>query len=121
MQALIGKLRWYPGDSLVEINQEDLEDMAHQCGVRITLNEVRGEDLGTEGEMVLEETAHKSLEEITQTIITISASTEQAFRECLKKIIDRYRAPRTVYSTWGSDPRAKEIFEEVADTWDGWW
>jgi hypothetical protein len=120
MQTLIGKLRWYPGDASVEIRHEDLEKIAHQCGVNITLNEVKGKDLFTEGKMVLEETGNKPLEEVTQTVVTISASTEHAFRECLLRIIDKYRAPRTVYSTWGSDERAKEIFQELADTWDGW-
>jgi hypothetical protein len=117
---LKGKLRWYPGDALVEIRQEDLEKIAHPCGANITLDEVMGKDTFTEGEMVLEETGNKALEEVTQTVVTISAPTEHAFRECLLKIIDKYRAPRTVYSTWGSDERAKEIFAELADTWDGW-
>jgi hypothetical protein len=120
MQTLTGKLRWYPGDALVEIKREDLEKIAHQCGGDITLNEVKGKDLFTEGKMVLEETGNKPLEEATQTVVTISAPTEHAFRECLLRIIDRYRAPRTVYSTWGSDERAKEIFAELADKWDGW-
>ena len=120
MQTLTGKLRWYPGDALVEIKREDLERIAHQCGVNITLNEVKGTDLFTEGKMVLEETANKPLEEVTQTVITLSAPTEHAFRGCLLRIIDKYRAPRTVYSTWGSDERAKEIFAELADAWDGW-
>jgi hypothetical protein len=38
MQTLTGKLRWYPGDALVEISHEDLEKIAHQCGVNIALN-----------------------------------------------------------------------------------
>ncbi len=117
---LTGKLRWYPGDALVEIKQEDLGKIADQCGVRITLNEVVAKDLFAEGKMVLEETRNKPLEEVTQTVVTISAPTENAFKECLLRIIDKYRAPRTVYSTWGSDERAKEIFREVADAWDGW-
>ncbi len=120
MQTLMGKLRWYPGDALVEIRYEDLEEIARQCGVNITFNEVRGKDLIDEGEMVLEETGDKPFEEITQTLVTISAPKEEAFKECLLKIIDKYRAPRTVFSTWGSDERAKEIFEEVTDQWDGW-
>ena len=120
MQTHMGKLRWYPGDALVEIRQEDLDKIANQCGVHITVNEVKAKDLFTEGEMVLEETANKPLEEVTQTVVTISATTEHAFKECLLRIIDKYRAPRTVYSTWGSDERAKEIFQEVADAWDGW-
>ena len=120
MPTLIGKLRWYPGDALVEIRAEDLEKIAHQCGVNITLDEVKGKDLFTEGEMVLEETGKEPLEEVSQTVVTISAPTEQAFRECLLRIINRYRAPRTVYSIWGSDEQAWKIFEEVADAWDGW-
>jgi len=76
--------------------------------------------LSTEGERILERTENEPLEEVTQTVVAISAPTEQAFRESLLKIIDKYRAPRTVYSTWGSDERAKEIFAELADDWDGW-
>ncbi len=120
MRTLTGKLRWYPGDALVEIRQEDLGKIAKQCGANITLDEIKGKDLLTEGEMVLEETGNKPLEEVTQTVVTISAPAEQAFRECLLRIMDKYRAPRTVYSTWGSDERAKEIFDELADAWDGW-
>jgi len=110
----------YPGDALVEIRWEDLEKMGDQWGVNITLNEIKGKDFFTEGKMVLEETGNEHLEEVTQTVVTISAPTERAFRECLLRIIDKYRAPRAVYSTWGSDERAKEIFEELANAWDGW-
>jgi hypothetical protein len=117
---LTGKLRWYPGDALVEIRQEDLEKIENQCSVHLTVDEVKAEDLFTEGKMVLEETGKKPLEEVTQTVVTISAPTENAFKECLRRMIDKYRAPRAVYSTWGSDERAKEIFQEVADAWDGW-
>ena len=117
---LTGKLRYYPGDAFIEIRQEDLEKIANQYNVHIAVDEVKAKDLFTEGKMVLEETRNKSLEEVTQTVITISAPTEHAFKECLVKVIDNYRAPRTVYSTWGSDERAKEIFQEVADQWDGW-
>lgn len=120
MQTLTGKLRWHPGDAYVEIRQEDLEKIANQCGVHITVDEVRAKDFFTEGKMVLEETANKPLEEVTQTVVTISAHTEDAFKECLLRMIDKYRAPRAVYSTWGSDERANVIFQEVADQWDGW-
>jgi hypothetical protein len=117
---LTGKLRYYPGDALVDIRQKDLEKIASQYKAHITVDEVKVRDLLTEGKMLLEETGNKSLEDVTQTVVTISAPTEHAFRECLLKIINKYRAPRSVYSTWGSDERAKEIFQEVADQWDGW-
>ena len=120
MPTLTGKFRYYPGDALIEIRREDLEKIAHRCGVTITLDEVKGKDFSIEGERILERTENERLEEITQTVVAISARTEQAFRECLLKMISKYRAPRTVYSAWGSDERAKEIFEELANAWDGW-
>jgi hypothetical protein len=117
---LTGKLRYYPGDAFVDIRQKDLEKIANRYKAHMTVGEVKAKDLIAEGKMVLEETGNKPLEEVTQTVITISAPTEHAFKECLLRIIDKYRAPRTVYSTWGSDERAKEIFQEVTDQWDGW-
>jgi len=120
MPTLSGKFRYYPGDALVEMKRKDLEKIAHQFGVTITLDEVKGKDFSTEGERILERTEKEPLEDVTQTVVAISAPTEQAFRKCLLKIINKYRAPRTVYSAWGSDERAKEIFEELANAWDGW-
>jgi hypothetical protein len=121
MQTLTGKLRWYPGDALVEIRHEDLKKIADQCGVNITVNEVVENDFIAERKIVLEKGGKDLLlEEVPQTIVTISAPNEHTFRECLLKVIEKYRAPRTVYSMWGSDERAKEIFQELADAWDGW-
>ncbi len=120
MPTLTGKFRYYPGDALVEIRPEDLKKIARQCGVTITLDEVKGKDFSAEADRILERTENEPLEEVTQTVVSISAPTEQGFRKCLLKIISKYRAPRTVYSAWGSDERAKEIFEELANSWDGW-
>ncbi len=120
MPILTGKFRWYPGDPLVEIKRGDLEKIAHKSGTTIILDEVKGKDFISEGKRILERTENEALEEVTQTVITVSAPAERAFRECLQEIINKYRAPRTVYSAWGSDGRAKEIFEELANAWDGW-
>ncbi len=120
MPALAGKFRYYPGDALIEIKPEDLEKIAHQCGVIITLDDIKGKDFSTEGEIIFERTENEHLEEVTQTVVAISAPTEEAFRKSILEIIHKYRAPRTVYSAWGSDERAKEIFEELANAWDGW-
>lgn len=120
MQTLTGKLRWYPGDALVEIRQDDLKEMAKLHGVTMTLDEVKGKVFGKEGNMVIEDTAKETLEEMTQTVVTVTAPTEQAYRKIIKLLIDKYRAPRTVYAAWGSDERAKEIFEEMANVWDNW-
>ncbi len=120
MSELMAKLRWYPGDPLVEIKQEDLQKIARKCGATISADEVKGKDFISEGETVYEETMRAPLEDITQTVVTISADTEQALRECVLQLIKKYRAPRTTYSTWGSDDRAKEIVAELADECDGW-
>jgi hypothetical protein len=120
MQTLTGKLRWYPGDALVEIRQNDLQKMAKLYGVTMTLDEVKGKIFDNEGDMVIEDTTKETLEEITQTVVTVTAPTEQAYREIIKRLIDKYRAPRTVYAAWGSDERAEEIFEEMANIWDNW-
>jgi hypothetical protein len=121
MQTLTGKLRWYPGDALVEIRQDDLQKIAKLCGVRMTLEEVKGNVFVNDGKRVIEDTAKETLEEMTQTVVTITAPTEQAYRETISELIDKYRAPRTVYALWGSDDRAKQIFEEMAEVWDNWY
>lgn len=120
MPKLVAKLRWYPGDPLVEIKHNDLKKIARKCDVSISVDEVKGKDFITEGEMVYEETMKSSLEEISQTVVTVLAPTEQTFRECLRQLINKYGAPRTPYSTWGSDERAKEIIAELSDKWDSW-
>jgi hypothetical protein len=115
------KSSWgYRDKELSERNPDDPEKIANQYRANITVNEVNAKEFFTDGKPVLEETGNKSLEGVTQTVVTLSVPTEHAFKECLLKLIDKYRAPRTVYSTWGSDERAKEIFQEVVDQWDGW-
>ncbi len=121
MSNIVGKLRWYPGDALTALRQQDLNKIAQSCNVNITLNEVKGTVFVTEGQTVYEETKNGSLEDITQTVVTITADSEQSFRQGVRQMIDKYRAPRTPYSNWGSDERAKEIIVELADQYDGWY
>lgn len=35
-------------------------------------------------------------------------------------LVGSHRSPRTPYSTWDSDDRAKDIVAELADQRDGW-
>jgi hypothetical protein len=74
----------------------------------------------TEGRTIYEETMNSSLEDITQTVVTVAAENEGTFRRCVRQLMDKYRAPRTPYSNWRSDERAKEIIVELADECDGW-
>lgn len=120
MTKLSAKLRWYPYDALVEIRQQDLDKIAREFSVNISMNGVAGQHFITEGKTVYEETMTSPLEEISQTVVTVEADDEPSFRNCLKRLIRQYRAPRTPYSNWGSDDRAKEIIVELADECDGW-
>lgn len=120
MSMMVGKLRWYPGDALVEMRQKDLDRIAQDCGVNISLSQVKGVSFVTEGPTVFEETMNSFIEDITQTVVTITADNEPSFRGGVRQLIKKYRAPRTPYSNWGSDDRAKEIIVELADENDGW-
>jgi len=110
------KLRYYPGDPLQEIKKEDLQEIAEQWGLMIGLEKVVGE--ATEE---YEKTLDKDLEEITQTVITMEGEQEPSLRGGLKEIIAAYRAPRTVYALWGSNPAGMNIAREVIEELDGWW
>ncbi len=110
-------LRWFPlgpiEGPLEPIKKDDLDNIAKQHGVRISLEETRGAVQG--------ETRGKAIEEITQHIVTISTDDEEALRGVVRALIKKYRAPRTTYATLGSDERARRIIVELFDEEDGWY
>ncbi len=110
------RFSYYPGDPLQEIKEEDLRRIAERWGLQIGLEEVRGDVKGGQ-----EETLDKDLEEITQTVITVAGDHASSIRGGLVDLIERYRAPRTVYALWGSNPSGEAIAREVIDEMDGWW
>ncbi|MBW2040021.1 MAG: hypothetical protein JRI46_10610 [Deltaproteobacteria bacterium] len=109
------KLRYYPGDPLQEITEEDLRNISERWGLRIGLEEVRGDREGGQ-----EQTLDKDMEEITQTVITVAGDHAPSLRKGLKELIERYRAPRTVYALWGSNPAGEQIAWEIIEEMDGW-
>ncbi|UCC66405.1 MAG: hypothetical protein JSW32_00155 [Deltaproteobacteria bacterium] len=109
------KLRYYPGDPLREIREEDLQGISEKWGLGIGVEEVKG--AVKEGQ---EETLDKDLEEITQIVITVVADRVSSLRRGLKDLIKRYRAPRTVYALWGSNPAGEDIAREIIEEMDGW-
>ena len=120
MTELVAKLRWFPGDPLVEIREDDLRKLSDQYGVALSLEQVSGPSVDTGEEMAREETMDSTIEEITQTVITVSSDEEAAFRETLKELFRTYRSPRTVYGTWGSSEKGKDIVDDLMDENDGW-
>ena len=124
MAEIMAKLRYHPlgpvCDPLTPIKKDDLDKMAKQHGVSISVEEVVGKNRQDVGGVIQEETMDSTIEDISQTVIMVTAEDEGPFREAVRALIKKYRAPRTTYSTWGSTERGKWIVAELADEWDGW-
>lgn len=120
MTELVAKLRWFPGDPLVEIKEDDLRKLSDRYGATLSLEQVSGPSGMTEEEMDREETMGSTIEEITQTVITVSSDEEAAFKETLRELFRIYRSPRPVYGTWGSSEKGKDIVDDLMDENDGW-
>jgi hypothetical protein len=97
MDTYTANLRYYIGDPLEEIRQEDLDKIGKAYGVAV------------------------SFEEITQEVITLASDDEASFRKAIKAIYERYRSPRTPYGFWGSSREGVRIAKEIADETGGGW
>ncbi len=116
MAEIMTKIRWFPlgpiEGPLEPIKKDDLGKIAKQYGVSISFEEVGG---AVEGE-----TRGKTIEELSQSIVTVSTEDEEAFRGVVRALVKKYRAPRATYSTMGSDERARRMMAELFDEEDGW-
>ena len=124
MEEIIGKLRWLPlGPTCgpaVPIKKSDLDKIAKSSGADISVEEVKGKNMKVDGETIREDTMESTLEDITQTVVTVSATDEGAFREAVRALIKKYYAPRTTQSFWGSTDKGKLLITELLDEHDGW-
>ncbi len=120
MAEITARMRWYPGDVLVPVEEGALQNLEEKYGVKISLEEVEGKNRSEEGGIMREETMDSAIEEVTQTVVTLSSGDETAFRGCVKEIIRMYRAPRTIFSLMGSSERGEQIVKEIAGEDDGW-
>ena len=112
-------LRYYMGDPLEEIRQEDLERIAEEGGVEVSFERIDNRTL-RDGTMQ-EETLDKTIEEITQDVITIASEEETKLRKALVAVYQKYRSPRTPYSFWGSTKEGERIAKAVAEETGGGW
>jgi len=116
MAEIMGKLRWFPlgpiEGPLEPIKKDDLDKIARNYGVNVSLEEMRGAVQG--------ETRGKAIEEITQWVVTVSTDDEEAFRGVIRALVKKYRAPRTTYATLGSDEKARRMIVELFNEEDGW-
>ena len=113
------RLRYYVGDSLEEIRQQDLDRIGDAEGVEISFERVDHRNAGPG--IREEETMGKPLEEITQDVITIDCDDETKFRNAIQAIYEKYRSPRTPYSFWGSSRHGERIAKRIANETGGGW
>jgi hypothetical protein len=125
MPQFIATLRYFPVGLVAgapePIVKSDIEKLAQKYGVSIELEEVTGENAEIKGDVIIEETMNHSIEEITQSAITISSDDETVFKNAIQELIRKYRSPRTVYGTVGSNEAGKAIVSRLCDVYDGWY
>jgi len=119
METYTVHLRYYIGDPLEEIRPEDLDRIAKACGVEASFERIDNRTL-RDG-MLREETLDKTVEEITQDVITIASEDETTFREAVSAVYEKYRSPRTPYSFWGSTQEGERIAKALAEETGGGW
>ncbi len=124
MADIMAKLRYFPlglvSGPAVPIMERDLDDIAGKCGAIIELEKIEGKTAQVSGDMIREETIDHAIEEISQDVITVTSQDEDSFAETIRELVRKYRAPRTVFATWGSSERGKQIISRVFDENDGW-
>ena len=112
-------LRYYTGDLLEEIHQEDLNRIGETYGVEAFFERIDNRTL--DDGVLREETLDKTIEEITQDVITVDSDDEGKFRKAIVAIYEKYRSPRTPYSFWGSNQQGSRIARALADETGGGW
>ncbi len=117
-------LRYFPVGNVAgpaqKITRGKLKDTASRCHVEIRLEEVDGRDAQIVAGNIREETMNSAIEQVSQSVITVTAPNETSLKQALKELIKTYRAPRTVFGSFGSSTRGKEILAEVCEASDGW-
>jgi len=125
MEELIAVLRYFPLDPVTNppnpIRKADLDKIARETGAAIALDKVNNKGRTVDGDVIREETMNSAIEEVSQEIITVSCGDEKAFISAVRALLKLYRAPRTVFGTWGSSPRGREIVYRLCDEYDGWY
>lgn len=112
-------LRYYIGDPLEEIRQQEVDKIGERYGAEISFEKIDKRTL--QDGMMKEETLDKAIEEITQDVITVVCDNETGLRKTIMAIYEKYRSPRTVYGFWGSSKDGARIAKELADKTGGGW
>jgi len=126
MENLTAKLRYFPLDPVAApptpVRKSDLEKIAAQTGAAISLENIVNKSRTVQGDIIREDTMDSHIEEVSQDVITVSARDEKTFRNAIRALFKLYRAPRTVFGTWGSTPPARDLIIRFCDEeGDGWY
>ncbi len=120
MAEIITKLRYNPDDYLKDIAPSELELVARKNGVNISLEQVTGKSRIFAGHTVFEETWDVPFDQVSQTVITVSAADRESTRRTVQDLIRLYRSPVPIWGFLGSSKEGEDIAKQVIDQDDGW-
>lgn len=120
MAEIVTKLRYNPGDSLTDVEQSTLDNVARRHGVKIAFEERVGKNRVYAGDTVFEETWDVPFEQVSQTVITVSSPGKEAMRKALHELITLYRSPVPIWGFMGSTQDGEQIARQVIEEDDGW-
>ena len=120
MGDIITKLRYSPGDNLIEFKQADLDKIAGKYGVKISFQETIGKNRVNSAHTTYEQTWDIPFEETSQTVVTLTSRDKESLRKSLRELITRYRSPVPIWGTMGSSKEGEEIALDVIEEDDGW-
>lgn len=114
------KLRYYPGDSREEIQEEVLRSLARKFGVQVSYEKIEKREWKEKENLWMENTLDKRLEDITQEVITVCGEREENVSGCIAAIFKIYRCPRTPYSLLGSNEASQKMVKGLMNSCGGW-
>ncbi len=120
MAEYLVKLRYYPGDSLQEIQEAALKNLARKYGVQISYEKIENREWKEKENLLMENTLDKQVEDISQEVITVHGEREEKFSDCIRAIYKKYRCPRTPYSLLGSNEAGQKIAKGLMNLHGGW-
>ena len=120
MAEYLVKLRYYPGDSLEEIREASLRNLARKYGVQISYEKIENRARNDKEDLLMENTLDKRVEDISQEVITVSGDREDKLSDCIRAIYQKYRCPRTPYSLLGSNEAGQKIAKGLMNLHGGW-
>jgi len=118
MTKYFAKLRYYPGDPLEEIRENDLKIFEKQYGVNISYEKIENREL--KDGLLMEKTLDKRIEDISQEVISVSSDKEDNFSNGIIALYEKYRCPRTPYSLMGSNDAGQKITKKLMAIYGGW-